>query len=151
LLKRDKLSLDLFWLKDRGLTDADALPASSVLAAKIADDLEAALAQFLDWGDPFRRACEAAAVTHGHPSGYLAAGALALMVERLPNGATLADAVAAALARLAREPGHEEVTGALRAAVALAASGGRPRRRRWSGSAAGGWPRRRSPSPSTAR
>lgn len=46
LLKRDKLSLDLFWLKDQSLTDADALPAPGVLAAEIADDLEAALAQF---------------------------------------------------------------------------------------------------------
>ena len=27
LLKRDKLSLDLFWIKDRSLTDTDALPA----------------------------------------------------------------------------------------------------------------------------
>ena len=27
LLKRDKLSLDLFWIKDRSLTDTDSLPA----------------------------------------------------------------------------------------------------------------------------
>ncbi len=46
LVKRDKLSLDLFWLKDQSLTDADALPAPGVIAAEIADDLEAALAQF---------------------------------------------------------------------------------------------------------
>ena len=46
LLKRDKLSLDLFWIKDRSLTDTDSLPPPDVLAAEIADDLEAALAQF---------------------------------------------------------------------------------------------------------
>jgi type I restriction enzyme M protein len=46
LLKRDKLSLDLFWIKDKSLTDTDSLPAPGVLAAEIADDLEAALAQF---------------------------------------------------------------------------------------------------------
>jgi type I restriction enzyme M protein len=45
-LKRDKLSLDLFWIKDRSLTDTDALPAPEVIAAEIADDLEAALEQF---------------------------------------------------------------------------------------------------------
>ena len=46
LLKRDKLSLDLFWIKDKSLTDADSLPPPDVLAEEIADDLEAALAQF---------------------------------------------------------------------------------------------------------
>jgi len=46
LLKRDKLSLDLFWIKDKSLTDTDSLPAPDILAEEIADDLEAALAQF---------------------------------------------------------------------------------------------------------
>ncbi len=46
LLKRDKLSLDLFWIKDQSLTDADALPRPEVVAAEIVDDLEAALEQF---------------------------------------------------------------------------------------------------------
>ncbi|HRH89947.1 MAG TPA: N-6 DNA methylase, partial [Rubrivivax sp.] len=46
LLKRDKLSLDLFWIKDRSLTDTDALPEPEVLALEIADELEAALSQF---------------------------------------------------------------------------------------------------------
>src|SRR5881396_775530 len=39
LLKRDKLSLDLFWIKDKSLTDTDALPAPDIIAAEIADDL----------------------------------------------------------------------------------------------------------------
>ena len=46
LLKRDKLSLDLFWIKDKSLTDTDSLPAPDILAEEIADDLEAALEQF---------------------------------------------------------------------------------------------------------
>ena len=46
LQKRDKLSLDLFWIKDESLTDTDSLPAPDVIAAEIADDLEAALEQF---------------------------------------------------------------------------------------------------------
>jgi type I restriction enzyme M protein len=46
LLRRDKLSLDLFWIKDRSLTDTDSLPPPDVLATEIADDLEAALEQF---------------------------------------------------------------------------------------------------------
>ena len=46
LLKRDKLSLDLFWIKDKSLTDTDSLLAPDIIAAEIADDLEAALEQF---------------------------------------------------------------------------------------------------------
>ena len=46
LLKRDKLSLDLFWLKDESLADVDSLPLPDVIAAEFADDLEAALVQF---------------------------------------------------------------------------------------------------------
>jgi type I restriction enzyme M protein len=39
LLKHDKLSLDLFWIKDKSLTDMDSLPAPGVLAAEIAAKL----------------------------------------------------------------------------------------------------------------
>lgn len=46
MLKRDKLSLDLFWIKDQSLTDTDSLPAPDILANEIADDLETALEQF---------------------------------------------------------------------------------------------------------
>lgn len=46
LLKRDKLSLDLFWVKDKSLTDTDSLPAPDILAQEVVDELEAALEQF---------------------------------------------------------------------------------------------------------
>ncbi len=46
ILKRDKLSLDLFWIKDKSLTDTDALPAPDILAAEIADELESAFELF---------------------------------------------------------------------------------------------------------
>jgi type I restriction enzyme M protein len=46
LLKRDKVSLDLFWLRDESLEGADALPAPDVLAVSIVEDLQAALEQF---------------------------------------------------------------------------------------------------------
>ena len=45
LLARDKLNLDLFWLKDESLLDSDSLPEPDVIAAEIADDLRSALAQ----------------------------------------------------------------------------------------------------------
>ena len=43
LLARDKVSLDIFWLRDDSLTDTDDLPPPAVLAAEIAEDLQAAL------------------------------------------------------------------------------------------------------------
>lgn len=46
LLKRDKVNLDLFWLKDTSLEDSDDLPAPDILAQEIADDLQTALEQF---------------------------------------------------------------------------------------------------------
>jgi type I restriction enzyme M protein len=46
LTKREKLSLDLFWIRDESLTDTDSLPPPEVIAAEIADDLESALEQF---------------------------------------------------------------------------------------------------------
>jgi type I restriction enzyme M protein len=43
---RDKISLDIFWLRDETLSDSDNLPPPDVLAQEIVDDLEAALEQF---------------------------------------------------------------------------------------------------------
>ena len=42
-MARDKVSLDIFWLRDDSLTDTDDLPPPAVLAAEIAEDLQAAL------------------------------------------------------------------------------------------------------------
>jgi len=46
ILKRAKVSHDLFWLRDESLEGADALPSPDVLAASIVEDLQAALEQF---------------------------------------------------------------------------------------------------------
>ncbi|WP_322521377.1 class I SAM-dependent DNA methyltransferase [Guyparkeria halophila] len=46
LAQRDKLNLDIFWLKDDSLEDIDSLPAPDVLATEIVENLEAALEQF---------------------------------------------------------------------------------------------------------
>jgi type I restriction enzyme M protein len=45
LVERDKCSLDLFWLKDESLLDADNLPDPDTLAQEIAEDLRGALEQ----------------------------------------------------------------------------------------------------------
>ena len=46
LITRDKTSLDLFWLKDKSLTDLDNLPEPDELAEEIIENLEAGLASF---------------------------------------------------------------------------------------------------------
>lgn len=46
LLKIDKLSLDLFWIKDESLEDSASLPDPDVLATEIVEDLQDALEQF---------------------------------------------------------------------------------------------------------
>jgi type I restriction enzyme M protein len=46
LITRDKVNLDIFWLRDESLEDSANLPASDVLAAEIVEDLKSALEQF---------------------------------------------------------------------------------------------------------
>jgi type I restriction enzyme M protein len=45
-MQRDKVSLDIFWLKDDSLEDTDSLPPPKEIAADIVENLEAALEQF---------------------------------------------------------------------------------------------------------
>ncbi len=46
LVKRDKLNLDLFWLKDETLEDSESLPEPDVLADEIFEDLQTAVELF---------------------------------------------------------------------------------------------------------
>ncbi len=46
LITRDKVNLDIFWLRDESLEDSANLPDPDVLAREIVDELEAALEQF---------------------------------------------------------------------------------------------------------
>jgi type I restriction enzyme M protein len=46
LVKRDKVNLDIFWLKDDALEESANLPSPEIIAQEITDDLEAALEQF---------------------------------------------------------------------------------------------------------
>ena len=46
IMQRDKVSLDIFWLKDESLEDSENLPDPDILARDIAENLESALDQF---------------------------------------------------------------------------------------------------------
>ncbi|MCG3039668.1 ADP-ribosylglycohydrolase family protein [Streptomyces fenghuangensis] len=71
----------------------------------------------------FQLAAECAAQTHGHPTGYLAAGAFAVIVHAVARGESLDAAVQRALAHLAAHPGHEETTDALKHALGAVRQG----------------------------
>jgi type I restriction enzyme M protein len=55
LLQRDKVNLDIFWLRDESLEDSANLSDSDVLALEIAEELEAALEQFAAIAEDLKR------------------------------------------------------------------------------------------------
>lgn len=69
---------------------------------------------------PFQMGCEVAAITHGHPTGYLAAGFLAHVIGELVRGADLPAAIRSAGQELAQQPSHEECAAAVARAVEAA-------------------------------
>ena len=62
---------------------------------------------------PYEIGWRGASVTHGHPTGYLTAGALAVIVERLVKGEGLSAAVDAGVAAVREHPDSEETVHAL--------------------------------------
>ncbi|MBQ0748138.1 MAG: ADP-ribosylglycohydrolase family protein [Marinobacter sp.] len=71
----------------------------------------------------FEDGCMCAGLTHGHPSGYLTGGVLAVLIFELLNDKTLLDALGAAKTLLVAARGHEETLAALDKAVELSQSG----------------------------
>jgi ADP-ribosylglycohydrolase len=78
----------------------------------------------LSYADPeaaFLTGCEVAAITHGHPSGYLPAGFLAALVSSLSRGKEFLPALEGAEALLRGWKGHSETLTAVERAAATAA------------------------------
>ena len=73
--------------------------------------------------EAFEMGCAVAAVTHGHPTGWIAAGELAAIVQQIVAGASLHSAVDAAIACARQAPGHDETVRALERAARLAREG----------------------------
>jgi ADP-ribosylglycohydrolase len=71
-------------------------------------------------GETFDLAVELSALTHGHPTGQLAAAAMAVVIRRLAEGATLPSALVDAKRALASRPGHGETLRAIERAERLA-------------------------------
>ena len=71
----------------------------------------------------FDLGCRVAAITHGHPGGYISAGALAQLLQKLYYGQSLPDAVNDLIEELDQVEDAESTHDALQKAVELAAEG----------------------------
>ncbi|REK00867.1 MAG: hypothetical protein DWQ36_22025 [Acidobacteria bacterium] len=72
----------------------------------------------------FEVAMEIAAITHGHPTGSLTAGVLAVVIQLLAGGASLEDALRDAKRLLVAQPDHRETLQAIELAEELAGRSG---------------------------
>jgi ADP-ribosylglycohydrolase len=72
--------------------------------------------------EAFRLGSATAAITHGHPSGYLAAGAGSVLIKSLLEGSSLEESLSRTRAMLRDHEGHEETLAALELADRLARS-----------------------------
>ena len=71
---------------------------------------------------PFPEGAEYAAITHGHPSGYLTAGFLSGMVSYIIEGKTLAEAIDLCIEQLTRYDGYSETLEKIELAQKLSVS-----------------------------
>ena len=72
---------------------------------------------FTDPEKAFDTGCRSAAITHGHPTGYLASGTLAALISLIITGHSLTDAVNAAIRILKQQKNAKETLNAITAAV----------------------------------
>lgn len=70
----------------------------------------------------FRVAIEAAAITHGNPTGYLSAGALAAIIAELINGKSIIESIKTAVRILKEHPNHKETLNMIEFALELSNS-----------------------------
>lgn len=74
----------------------------------------------------FDLGCDAAALTHGHPTGYLTAGVMAALVFELLDGADLTIAIERVIPLLTKRDRHEEILNAVQQAQFLHSTGTAP-------------------------
>jgi ADP-ribosylglycohydrolase len=75
------------------------------------------------WDDAFDMGCKLAAITHGHPAGYLSAGAMTQVIADISRGTPIREAVETVLERLRATSRSSEVTEALEEALRAVDSG----------------------------
>ncbi|MEE9913213.1 MAG: ADP-ribosylglycohydrolase family protein [Deltaproteobacteria bacterium] len=72
-----------------------------------------------EWQEIFDLGCQAAAITHGHPSGYLPAGCLATIIYGIISGLTIEESIIETLPILKKAKGHEQTLDAIMLAMAF--------------------------------
>lgn len=70
----------------------------------------------------FEVGCELAAITHGHPTGYLSAGAFAMIIAELVNNKSLIESIRSTIKTLIEYKDHEETLEAINKAIELSKS-----------------------------
>jgi len=70
-------------------------------------------------GDVFKHGAESAAITHGHPSGYLPAGFLAEIIAGILEGKSLTEATERSIMELKKYGGYQETLEKVKLAVEL--------------------------------
>lgn len=68
----------------------------------------------------FETGCEVAAITHGHPSGFLSAGCFAAIIGAIASGENLREAIEIAVKLLEKKKNHQETLNAIKKALKLA-------------------------------
>lgn len=68
----------------------------------------------------FKLGSELAAITHGHPTGYLTGGALAVMIQAITDGASIREALRVAIACLEPQEESQETIHSMKGAEILA-------------------------------
>jgi ADP-ribosylglycohydrolase len=102
---------------------------------------------FFSAAEAFAEGVKAAAITHGHPSGYLSAGCLAQIIAEIAAcdpaqgtaKSTLINAVQASLHSLRQWSGHEETLHALQNVLSITANDANPSASETIESLGGGW------------
>lgn len=75
---------------------------------------------FSDTKKAFSMGCQCAAITHGHPTGYLAAGFLAAVISEIISGASLKQAIEESIRILKLENNYTETMNLVEAAILMA-------------------------------
>ena len=109
-------------LSEEGIADNDSKGCGGVMRAAPAGLLAARIHSGNTTGAirlAFEIGCATAALTHGHPSGYYPAGALAAVIATIVTGGTIAEGIDHSLGFLADRSGSQETTDAIRKALDL--------------------------------
>ncbi|WZL72033.1 ADP-ribosylglycohydrolase family protein [Clostridiaceae bacterium 35-E11] len=125
------------WLMNRNELHARRAPGNSCITALVSDDkgtLEnpinnskgcgavmrsAPFGLFLEKNSAYEIAKESAALTHGHPTGYVTAGALANIIAEIVGGTGLRESIFNTIEKLSSENSGMECTKKLRQALDL--------------------------------